>query len=99
MSTKQPALLVSRVLALLMIIWALYEITYVPERLFALFHYREARSALATHDYLSSYYLIVTSFLLLRIVGYLVGAVFFWKCGPRVEALLSIQQHDEESPE
>jgi hypothetical protein len=97
-SEKKSVLLVSRAFALLLITWALVDATYLPERIFALSHHMALRSALATHDYWSSYYWIVTFFHVLRMLGLFLAASLFWKCGPRVEALLYPQQDDSESP-
>jgi len=96
MSRKELAFLVSRAFALLLITWALVDVTYLPERLFALSHHMSLRSALATHDYWSSYYLIITTFSLVRILTLLLAAALFWRCGPRAEALFSPLQGNQE---
>jgi hypothetical protein len=64
MSRKELVLLVSRAFALLLITWALVEVTYLPDRLFELFHHLSQRSVLATRDYWSTYDLILTGPLL-----------------------------------
>lgn len=99
MSRKETALLVSRAFALLLTTWALVDVTYLPERLFALSHHMSLRSALATHDYWSSYYLIITAFSLVRILALFLAAALFWRCGPRAEALFSPQQDNQEPSE
>lgn len=91
MSRKELVCLVSRAFALLLITWALVEGTYLPERLFALFHHLGQSSVLVAHDYWSSYYLIVTVSLVLRILVLLLGAALFWRCGPSVETVFSTQ--------
>jgi hypothetical protein len=88
MSKKELVLLASRVFALLLFSWALAEITYLPERLFALFHHLNERSVLATHDYWSTYYAIIITFLAARIFVLLIAAVLFWKCGMWLQNLL-----------
>lgn len=97
MSKKEPVLLVSRAFALLLISWALVEVTYLPERLFALSHHMSQHSVLAMHDYLSSYYLIITAFNVVRMVALFLAAALFWRCGPRVEALFSVKQTNQEA--
>jgi hypothetical protein len=62
MSRKELVLLVSLAFALLLTTWALVELTYLPDRLFALSHHLSERSVLGTRDYWSSYYLILTTF-------------------------------------
>jgi hypothetical protein len=102
MSRKELALLASRALALFLVSWAFAEVTYLPERLFALSHHLNQSSvlmALLGQDYCSSYDLIVTVFVLLRVLGLLLAAVLFWRCGPRVEALFSRQQQNQEASE
>ncbi len=94
MTTKQAVFVVSRALAVILTISGLVEITFLPERIFALSHHLDARSALATSDYWSSYYLLMTSFLVLRIVGYLCAAAIFVKCEPWVEALFLPQSEE-----
>jgi hypothetical protein len=99
MSRKEIVLLVSRAFAVLLISWAFVEVTYLPERLFALSHHLSQSSVLMAHDYWSSYYLIVTAFLVLRMLALFLAAVLFWRCGPRVEALFSPQQGNQEASE
>ena len=99
MSRKEIVLLVSRAFALLLISWALVEITYLPERLFALSHHLSQSSVLVAHDYWSSYYLIITVFLVLRMLALFLAAALFWRCGPWVEALFSPQQENQEASE
>jgi hypothetical protein len=100
MSKREIVLLVSRALALLFISSALIEATYLPERLFALSHYMKQGSVLLGANYSSSYYQILTAFLVLRILVYSLAAVFSWKCGPRVERLLaSVGKTDSMSAE
>jgi hypothetical protein len=95
MSRKEMALLACRAFALFLISWGFVEVTYLPERLFALSHHLSQSSALVSHDYWSSYYLVITVFLALRVLSLFLGAALFWRCGPRVEALFSPQQENQ----
>jgi hypothetical protein len=97
MSRKELVLLASRAFALLLISWALVDVTYLPERLFALSHHVSQRSVLATPDYWSRYYLIITVFNVVRILALVLAAALFWRCGPRVESLFSPQQGNRET--
>jgi hypothetical protein len=99
MSRKELVLLACRAFALLLIGWAFAEVTYLPERLFALSHHLNQSSVLVAHDYWSSYYLIITAFLILRMLAFFVAAALFWRCGPRVEALFSPQQQNQAASE
>jgi hypothetical protein len=97
MSRKELVLLVSRAFALLLITWALVEVTYLPDRLFALFHHLSQRSVLAARDYGSTYDLILTGSTVVRMLALFLAAAVFWRCGPRVEALFSPQGNQEAS--
>jgi hypothetical protein len=97
MSRKEIVLLVSRAFALLLISWAFVEVTYLPERLFALSHHLSQSSVFVANDYWSRYYSIITLFLVLRMLALFVAAALFWSCGPRVEALFSPQQENREA--
>lgn len=77
MSRKELVFLVSRAFALLLISWAFAEITYLPERLYTLSHHLSQSSVLVGHDYWSSYYSIITVFLILRMLAFLLAAAMF----------------------
>jgi len=83
MSRKELVFVVSRTFALILISWALVDFSYLPERLLALTHQINQGSVLVRYDYWSSYYLVVTGFLV---------AGSFWRCGPRVQALFSPEE-------
>ena len=97
MSRKEQVLLVSRAFALLLLTWALVEVTYLPDRLFVLFHHLSQRSVLANRDYWSTYDLILTVSTIVRMLALFLASVMFWKCGPRVEAFLSPQKGNQET--
>ena len=91
MERKEAVRMVSRALSLIYAVFALYETTYLPERLFPYLHYvNEARSAGVPHPnmYLPTLYRVSVGFLFVRIAMYLILAVIFWKCGPWVERTL-----------
>jgi len=97
MSKKELVQLVSRAFAVLLLSWLLLDITHMPEKLFTLFHHQSQSSVLATHDYWSSLYLIETIFYAVRLLALSFAAAWFWKCGPRVEALFSPWQSEPPS--
>ena len=96
MSKKELVLVVSRAFALLLIAWGFVEITYLPDRVFALVHHLSDRSALLTYDYWTRYYLFLTVFTVLRILAMFMAAALFWRCGPRVEAFFSLPSINNE---
>jgi hypothetical protein len=69
-SRKEAVLLASRALAVLLTVWALTDVSYLPERLHSFLHYinREAGSSTAI-QYWRHYYLIAPGFLITRIIG------------------------------
>lgn len=97
MSRKEVVLLVSRAFGLLLTTWALAEVTYLPDRLFALFHHLSLGSSSATNDFWIRYYLILTVSTLVRVIAMFLVAILFWRCGPSVEALFSPQQDEQEN--
>jgi ABC-type microcin C transport system permease subunit YejB len=99
MSRKELVFIVSRAFALLLTTWALAEVSYLPERVFALTHHISQSSVLARYDYWSSYYLVVTSFLVARVLALLLAAGSFWRCGPWVQALFSAEKDNREASE
>ena len=96
MSRKELILLASRALALLLACWAMVELTYLPQRILELSQHLSQRSVLATYGYLSSYYLFLLLSNVLRMLAMFAAAVAFWKCGPRVEALFTSRQSDDQ---
>jgi len=89
MSRKDAVLLASRTLAVLFIVSALIETSYLPERLHSFLRYvnQEPASSIAI-EYWRHYYLISLSFLVVRIIGFFLMALWLRKCGPEVEELL-----------
>jgi hypothetical protein len=77
MSRKEIVSMVSRAFALLLIMWAFTELTYLPDRLLGLIHHVNERSTLTQHDYWTSYYLILTVFTVLRILVFLLSRFRF----------------------
>lgn len=80
MPNDEMVLPVSRALALLLTIWTVVDLTYMPERLFALVHHLGEQAA---GHYWIDYYLVINVFACLRIVLLFVSALMFWNCGPR----------------
>jgi hypothetical protein len=99
MSKKELVVLVSRAFALLLITWTFVEVTYIPERVFALSHHIRQTSVLATSlDYGTRYYLLLIGFNVVRTLALFFAALLFWKCGPRVEAIFAQQSGNQEAP-
>ena len=93
MTKHEVVLLVSRTIAVIQCVTAMLEISYLPERFMALHHYGRHSSWLAP-DYLTSIYSLELSMLFFRIAGLLVLTWVFWKCGPWLRQLLSLDQEN-----
>jgi len=88
MSRKDAAVLASRTLALLLIVWALADVSYLPEYLHSFIHHLHQESVLATaHGYWFYYYLIRLSLDVVRIVGFSLMAWWLFQGGPKVEKM------------
>jgi len=94
MSRRDLVFVVSRAFALYLISWALADITYLPERLLSLSHEMSRGSVLTKYDYWASHYLVVTSFLVIRILALVLAARSFWRCGSRVQSFFAPEQEN-----
>lgn len=90
MARKEAVRLVSRALSIVYCVFALYETTYLPERLFSYLHYTNAwrSSGSGAGMYFPTLYRVSAGFLFLRIAIYLSLAAIFWSCAPWVERIL-----------
>ena len=96
MSKKDAVLLASRALALLLTVWALSDVSSMPEQVHSFLHYlRQEPTSSPGVDYLRHYYLIRLCFLVTRIVGFSLMARWLFKGGPEVEELFLPSQPDE----
>ena len=78
MSRKDALVLASRTLALLLVVWALGEASYLPERVHSFLRYNNQEPGASTAiQYWRHYYLISLGFLVTRL----------FKVGPEVEEL------------
>ena len=86
MSKREAVLIVSRAVALYLLCWALSDLTYLPERLFALSHHAVEHGVIVTNYYYRNLDILSLAALLVRIAALLIAAAWLYKCGPRVEA-------------
>lgn len=93
MSRRGAVRLVSRALSIIYAVFATYETTYLPERLFSYLHY-DLSPAIAPggSTYLPTLYRISMGFLFLRIAIYLALAVSFWNCPSWVERVFETER-------
>lgn len=89
MSRKEAVVLAARTLAILLTVWALTDVSYLPERLHSFLYYlSQEPTSSSSIQHLRHYYLIGMGFLVVRIVGYSSLARWLYKSGPEVEELL-----------
>ncbi len=86
MSRKDAIVLASRTLATLLVVWALTDISYIPQSVHTLLHYLGSASPSAEDT--RHYYLLVLGFNGIRIVGYSLVARWLFRVGPEVEEFL-----------
>ena len=88
MSRKEAVSLASRALAMLMTVWALTEVSHLPSTLYSYLRYTNEQSMASANLYWRHQYLIQLGFLITRIIGYSLTAVWLFKGGSEVQELL-----------
>jgi hypothetical protein len=89
MSKREVVLLTSRTLALLMTVWALTEVSWLPSTLYSFLHYGNQETVPSPAAiYWRHHYLIELGFRITRIVGYSLTSVWLVKSGAELEELL-----------
>ena len=88
MSREDAVLLASRSLAVLFMLWALTDISYLPGRLYSFLYYLNNQSASAYIDHMKHYELVELGFLITRIVGFSLFSMILFKSGPDIRELL-----------
>jgi hypothetical protein len=89
MTRKDIAWVASRSLAMLTAMWLLVDLTYLPEQIFSLLHHLGHQSVVGPRDYWSSYYSLLLTSQVIRIILVAVAGVWFWKGGPLPERLFA----------
>jgi hypothetical protein len=89
MSRKDAVVLASRTLAVLLTVWSLTEVSHLPGTVHSFLNYlnREPASSPGV-EYMRHSYLIALGFLITRIVGYSLMAMWLYRGGPEIEELL-----------
>ena len=86
MSRRDAVVLTSRLLAVLLSIYALTELSYLPSVVFSFLHHAEGLSLAS--QYWRHYYLLSLGFLVARIIGFSLMSMWVFHCGPDIEELL-----------
>jgi hypothetical protein len=87
MTREDMAVVASRSLALLMAVWTIASLTYLPEEIFSLVYHLGHQSVVGTRDHWSSLYSLVIAFHVVRIFLTALAGVWFWTGGPVPETL------------
>jgi hypothetical protein len=94
-SRKDAVVLASRTLAVLLTVWALNDLSYLPGSLNSFLHYGSQVTPSTATQYWRHYYLIGLGFLVTRIVGYSLMAMWLYKGGPEIEELLLPESEEQ----
>jgi hypothetical protein len=86
MSRRDAVVLASRTLAVLLTVWALEELSYLPETIQSFLRYVHPETVNAEH--LSHYYLLRLGFMLTRLIGFSLIARWLYQGGPDIAELL-----------
>ena len=84
MSRKEAVLLIARTISVYLLIWALTDLTYIRQNLFALADHASL-TAIVSENYLRNYDLIYLAFRFIRIVALFAAANWFHSCGTKGE--------------
>ena len=84
MSRKEAVLLITRTISVYLLIWALTDLTYIPQNFFALADHASL-TAIVSENYLRNYDLIYLAFRFIRIVALFAAANWFHSCGTKGE--------------
>lgn len=100
MSRKDGVVIASRVLSVFFTVWALGEVTYLPEFLHSYLHYADPEVVPSAYiHYMHHYYLLRVGFLVTRIIGYFLMARWLYKGGPGIEELFLPSAPEQAVPE
>jgi hypothetical protein len=98
MTRDEAVKLVSRALAIIQLITALLEITYLPAYILSWYHHAQFGSDSIPSDYYTRLYTIELGSLVLRICGLFLLSLIFWNCAPWVALYLLPPGQEQEKP-
>jgi len=88
MTKKEFVLLASRALSLILVIWSVGSLVYVPGPLFSMLHYRSISMRTASQNFYYTYDFITVLMRLVLAGGLFLAAIWFYRCGPDIEKFL-----------
>ena len=98
-SRRDAVILASRLMAVILTVYALVALSGLPETLYGFRHYASEVEPTVRSEYLRHLYLITLGFQITRIIGYSLMASWLFRCGPDMEELLLPAHLREESSE
>lgn len=87
-SRREAVVLGSRLLAVILILYALAALSGLPESVYSFRHYASEVEPTVRTEYMRHLYLITLGFQITRIVGYSLMAAWLFRFGPDIEELL-----------
>jgi hypothetical protein len=98
LTREQAILIASRAFAAFLLFWVIDDITILPREIFAIAHYiHETASVLGTNtslpgtSYLQRGYILDLLANVLRMALWLVGAGWFYRCGPSIQRFFAAE--------
>jgi hypothetical protein len=95
-STKEAVTIASRTLAVYFLFWFLSDLTYLPSRLYSLWHHESALGGSAYWRYSD---LISLSFSLVRLVALFFAVQWFYRSGPAIREYFLASSDEEKAVE
>ena len=93
--TVGDAVIVASRLASLLFFWLFIDVLLMfPERVYALMHYADDFSLVSGPGYLRTHYVLVLMFAIARAGLWLILAIVFYGCGPRVREFFYPRETD-----
>ena len=87
--TEKNVVLVARAVALYLLCWIGGDLTYLPNRIYGLYHYVRSEHVSTGQQYLQNTYVLEVGFALIRVLGLFLVAGWLYRCGPRVRAFFT----------
>jgi hypothetical protein len=99
LSREQAVLIASRLFAAFLLFWVIDDITILPRELFGIAHYmNESASVLGKNtslpetSYVQRGYILDLLANLLRVALWLMGAGWFYRCGPSIQSFFAAEK-------
>lgn len=88
MTKREAVILLSRAFAVSFLLSALFDLTYLPERLYSVSYHDTVRNVLSSDRYFHNAALLAAFLLCARIIANLALSAWFFRSGPAIQRLL-----------